>query len=225
MTFHRFLTQLTALTLLVVAVAGQAVLSPRGVQGAADLDAAAATSGIFVGRVEDSNALIGIVTNGNGVVAYICDNVEADWFRGQVVDGHAALTATGGAQLTIDFSTATPSGLVHLQDGLTLSFATETAEGVAGLYRAEATINGMPLVGGWIVLGEGNGRGIDTHPLPHIREDLATRVSDGATGAEQAGAGLKSLDLTTLTAMLPGGVPAPAQRLTPAQLVIEPDTD
>lgn len=223
MTLHRLLTPLTALALLVAAIAGGGAFPTRGVLAAPDLSAAAATSGIFVGRVQDSNALIGLVTNGDRVVAYVCDNVEADWFRGQVVDGRAVLTAAGGAQLTIDVSAATPSGTLHLQDGRGLSFTTEVADGMAGLYRAEATVGGAPLVGGWIVLSDGDGRGTDVHPLQTIRESLATRVRSDASGAEQAGAGLKTLDLTTMTAMLPGGVPAEARRLTPDG--ITPDDD
>jgi serine/threonine-protein kinase len=123
---------------------------------------ASTVSGSFAGRVDGSDAFIAVVVHANGeVTAYVCDGVAiSEWFKGSVDGSSLDLTNASGAHLTADLSADSIYGTFALAGGSALNFTTNAVTEPAGLYRAEDTIDGVAYVGGWIVLPDGEERGL-----------------------------------------------------------------
>jgi hypothetical protein len=121
----------------------------------------AAPAGSFVGRVDDSEAFVAVVTFGDGrALAYVCDSETiAEWFRGEVQRGQLDLASTAGARLQGMLGPDGWRGSFTAASGAAQTFAAEPASGDAGLYRAEATLAEANYVGGWILLPGGEQRG------------------------------------------------------------------
>ena len=82
----------------------------------------AAKSTTFVGRIGHSKALVGIVTRGDTVRAYVCDGRRTGvWFDGRSSDGAIDLQARG-AHLTADVGTGSVRGSVTLAGGQAMAF-------------------------------------------------------------------------------------------------------
>jgi hypothetical protein len=181
-----------------------------GIATAAPLAASDLAQGIpgsFVGTVSDLTnnvlePLIGIVTDGTAVMAYICggciggypqhltpgDDTEwwpdvecpglthSDWFRGQISGNAVELTGMSGAKLVIAFVGAGPSGVFQTADGRLLPFTTEPAAGDAGLYRSVETHGNAEFLVGAVALNDGDVRGIVqcTGACPTPRSTTAT---------------------------------------------------
>ena len=126
---------------------------------------AAVTSGSFVGQADGSESFVAIVTDGDKVMAYVCDSdTTATWFTAE------------GIRDTIDLMSADNVGLVAQRgEGDTLDGTLTQGAGsefsfsatrvdmdgtLGGLCRADPrVINGVTYVGGWIVLPDGTQRG------------------------------------------------------------------
>ena len=127
--------------------------------------AQAPAAGHYAGRVEGSNAFIGLVTNGEQVQAFFCDGtVEAapvlwGWFRGDLTGNAFDLTNEKGDRLAGEFSTNGANGTITLTDGTALNFQAEPVSQPAGVYRLEETIDGAASVTSWIILANGELRG------------------------------------------------------------------
>ncbi len=118
----------------------------------------------YVGRLADSEAFIGISTQNDDVLAYVCDGLGksvnvAQWFKGKMISNSVAITAGGGFNLNASVAGGDVTGTVTLKDGSKVAFTAGRAEFPAGFYRAEFTIADNSYVGGWIVLPNGEQRG------------------------------------------------------------------
>jgi hypothetical protein len=121
----------------------------------------APATGSFVGEIDGTTALVGLVSDGSRVRAYICDSQTiATWFSGTLRDGQAKLRSRDGRQtlaLSVDGN--------HAQGTLTIAgeehtFSADQAEGKAGIYRAGGnTPDGQRLQADWIMLADGTQRG------------------------------------------------------------------
>lgn len=125
----------------------------------------------LVGRVSDSDALIGLVTNGNRVLAYVCDSqYNAAWFRGEVSSvglGQALeLRSDNNARLRIETSAISTSVLesagVSVRGAVEFAgttferpFEVVPAVGNAGIFRGEAVNGDRIAVAGWLQDNEG----------------------------------------------------------------------
>jgi hypothetical protein len=115
------------------------------------------------------------------------------WFGGPVENGGFNMATESGIVVSGKLSENGATGSVRLVDGRALSFNAGPATGAAGLYRAEATINGVRHVGGWIVLPDGEQRGGvigGTTPLPG---GTLSNVSGPGTTTQVTIAGVGSL--------------------------------
>jgi hypothetical protein len=117
--------------------------------------------GVFVGRVEGTDASVALVTNGQRLSgAYLCSPNGAAWFRpATFADGTADLVTRSDETLgEASFAGEGASGTVDI-GGESHSFSAELATGKAGLYR---TASGKPeseggfSETGWIVLSNGS---------------------------------------------------------------------
>jgi hypothetical protein len=90
----------------------------------------------FAGAVEgEPGTLVGVVTEGDEVVAYVCDGVTGQWYSGTLEDdgGASTLTAIGeDGTLTVDVDDESVSGTV---DGD--AFSAPVAEGDGGIWFAD----------------------------------------------------------------------------------------
>ena len=122
-------------------------------------------TGNYVGQVEGSNAFIGLVTNGEQVMAFYCDGTtEAapvlwGWFNGELNGDAFDLTNEAGDRLSGAFESEGASGTITLADGTALTFQSAPVSQPSGLYRNVETTDGVETVSGWIVLTNGELRG------------------------------------------------------------------
>jgi len=122
-------------------------------------------TGSFAGRVEGSDAFIGLVRNGDQMMTYYCDGTAETtpvlwgWFRGELNGSAFDLTNENGDHLIGEFNADGASGTITLAGGSALNFLAEPVSQPAGLYRHQETVEGAEAVAGWIVLANGEVRG------------------------------------------------------------------
>ncbi len=118
---------------------------------------AALMKGEFVG---DASNLAGIAlsTNGQRVIAYVCDGTDkhislAEWFSGPVTNNGIDLTNAHGAHLVAALSAQAITGTVTLKDGRSAPFTARLLPHPGsdyGLFRSEQTMGGVRYLGGWM---------------------------------------------------------------------------
>lgn len=142
----------------------------------------------FVGKVDGTDAFIGIEQRGDVVKAYICDSKQiAVWMDGKAsgdtlsaAKGPVSMTGTvasGGQQVT---------GSVTMPDGTTHAFSADLATSPAGLYQAFAPEGGKVTRAGWVVLASGEQRGnAKTGTIVRPVEQLSTSTLTALLGKLQ----------------------------------------
>lgn len=128
----------------------------------------AAATRTYVGTAQGTAALVAVVVDGTGVLAYICDGVPANpvgtvpsvqaWFNGRS-DAKTVNVKQPAGQLQLRLTDAEMTGTVTLTDGREVPVAGRVVAGDAGLYRAEAEGSGSRAVAGWILAADGQQRG------------------------------------------------------------------
>jgi hypothetical protein len=149
----RKLRQWTALVLIVLSLT-------LGACGGAQPTPETMLSGAWVGKVDGTDAYIAIASNGEEVMAYICDGKTiTQWYRGQATTGGLDLAA-GSAKLQAQLTVDAANGSITLADGESFNFQATRAAGDAGLYRLEETVDDETWTAGWVVLNDGQLRGL-----------------------------------------------------------------
>jgi hypothetical protein len=175
---HSLIRSLALLVALAVPLAYGLVGAPSfGVTSTPALAQDSPTERTFVGRVERTDAFIGITTDGVTITAYVCDGEHrgiAEEFEGtaQETDGALWLTGEEGTVLRLDTdagglaalvaASGAIRGQVQRPDGSASSpFIAEAAVAPAGLYRADEAplLDGDRGDGWWIVLNTGEVQG------------------------------------------------------------------
>jgi hypothetical protein len=166
------LTIALALALALVAVACSGGRGPLG-----EREARSRIQPSFVGRVEGTEAFIGIgpAAEAAQVVAYLSDGdpgkvgrkgSTSEWFVGSGTEGQIDLTSRNGVRLQAKIEGDTAAGTLAFQGGRTLDFTAERAKGkAAGLYREEASVGDAAYLLGWVVLNDGRARGSSYPPF------------------------------------------------------------
>ena len=121
-------------------------------------------TGSFVGPTEGSESFVAIVTNGEQVMAYVCDGEStAEWFSGAVARNSIDLTSAGSIGLVAERGTGdTLDGTVTAGNGTESSFSAARVDldgSEGGLCRGILQVDGVTYTGGWIVLPDGRQRG------------------------------------------------------------------
>lgn len=116
----------------------------------------------YLSSINGSDAFIAVIQHTNGeVTAYVCDGTEiSEWFNGTANGSSMDLTNVAGARLTAEVQADSVPGSFTQSDGSAFDFTANTASEPAGLYRADLAYEGTEYVGGWIVLAEGEQRGL-----------------------------------------------------------------
>ncbi len=139
----------------------------------------------FVGRVAGTEAFVGIVTDGNWLIAYLCDGPHhelGDFYSGPVGearDGVLTLATEDSEDLLLVYidagslagvlrSGGNLDGEFLTPDRVSFSFTAEPARGPGAFYRMDETLpDGTEVEGGWVVLNTGEIRG-QFHPAPDV---------------------------------------------------------
>jgi hypothetical protein len=112
----------------------------------------------FVGETSNDDAFVGVVREGDHVMAYVTDGeVLGEWFLGEAGGDRPVMVSKNGARLEATVAGDTVTGTFTPPDGPSLPFTAAVARPPAGLYRSE---RGGQTVGGWIVLPDGRRRGV-----------------------------------------------------------------
>jgi hypothetical protein len=151
---------------------------------AAPTTAAPAPNVTYAGRVEGGGATIAIALKGGKAVAYLCDGrrIEA-WLQGTAANGQLSLTGAGGASLTATYGNGRAEGAVVARSRQ-WDFSVGTVTKPSGLYRATANVRNADIVGGWIVLANGEQAGVllvedEPEPAPQINTASNTVFVNG----------------------------------------------
>jgi len=141
----------------------------------------------FVGKVEGTEAFIGIRKRGDAVTAYLCDSKDlAVWMDGKVT-GEAVAAAKDPASLagTVAAGGKQITGTVKLPDGSTHNFSADLAAAPAGFYEAFAPDLDLTRAG-WVVLASGEQRGnAKTGTIVKPVAQLSTSTRTAALGGQQ----------------------------------------
>lgn len=133
--------------------------------------AAAGIPGSFVGAVPGTDAFVAITTKGGTALSYACDSKQvASWFKGPVTGNALDLTAANGDKLKATLSASGATGTLTMA-GKEFPFTAAPSAGDAGLFRAEQSVDGVNVVGGWIVNADGQQRGA-VHGQQDKRDDI-----------------------------------------------------
>ena len=126
---------------------------------------AASIQGDFVSLLPDGHTRLALSTDGQQMIAYASDGDDANpptfapWFVGSVSDNSVELdsTTSGSDRLVAQLTTTQDAtGTLTLKDGTShtliadLLSSADNAVG-SGLYRGQATFDGVPYLAGWIV--------------------------------------------------------------------------
>jgi hypothetical protein len=142
--------------------------------------------GVYTGRTDDDSSAVAITVRDDKAIAYVCDghNIES-WLRGDVkADGSLRLTGKGGASLDGKVKgTKEIRGTANVGSG-SYAFTIGKAKKSSGLYRANSTVAGAKIEGGWIVLPDGEQVGIlkrdgKPSPAPEIDPETGAVTVDG----------------------------------------------
>jgi hypothetical protein len=91
---------------------------------------------VAVGRIEDSDAVVALVRDGDGIVLYVCGGAATldDWTRW--FHGDAGTVVPGANGWTVEIDDSEPSGVVRDPEGEPHEFVATPVSGTAGLYTA-----------------------------------------------------------------------------------------
>ncbi|MFD5407961.1 hypothetical protein [Streptomyces griseorubiginosus] len=142
--------------------------------------------GVYTGRTDDDSSAVAITVRGDKAIAYVCDghNIES-WLQGAVQDdGSLRLTGKDGTSLNGRAEGAKAiRGTAKVGSG-SHPFTIKKTKKSSGLYRANSTVAGARIEGGWIVLPDGKQVGIlrrdgKPSPAPAIDPETGAVTVDG----------------------------------------------
>ncbi|MBE2253624.1 MAG: hypothetical protein IAE78_29110 [Myxococcus sp.] len=118
----------------------------------------AVPEGTWAGKTSDENTLVALVSGGGRVQVYFCDGQDDLWLRGTVSSPTARLDGDEGT-VSFDLFRERAFGELRRADGTSLAFDVPRDEGQP-LFRAEDSVGGDVVLGGWIRLPDGTQRGL-----------------------------------------------------------------
>lgn len=136
----------------------------------------------YLGAVNGTQTLLGIVQDGAQVRAYVCDGTPsrlatlAEWFAGQVRASQVQESSQDQqAQLTAQLTDQRASGTLRLASGRVYSFSILRVPATArvGVFEGTALIGGQRYQAGWLLMPDGEQRGAATYyPSSPVRGQI-----------------------------------------------------
>jgi len=116
----------------------------------------------YVARTDSGGAAVAISVHAGKAVAYLCNgHAVAAWLRGTAKAGKLELTGKNGARLDVSYRTGKATGSI-MADGTKYNFSAplvhrgSSGHRPPGLYEATATVHGVKIKAGWVVLPGGS---------------------------------------------------------------------
>ena len=116
----------------------------------------------YVGRAASGGAAVAISVHAGKAVAYMCNgHAVAAWLKGTAKAGKLELTGKNGARLDVSYRTGKATGSI-MADGTKYTFSAplvhrgSSGHRPPGLYEATATVHGVKIKAGWVVLPGGS---------------------------------------------------------------------
>jgi hypothetical protein len=160
----------------------------------------------YVARTVSGGAAVAISVHAGKAVAYMCNgHAVAAWLRGTAKAGKLELTGKNGARLDVTYRTGKATGSI-VADGTKYTFSAplvhrgSSGHRPPGLYEATATVHGVKIKAGWVVLPGGSQVGsVEYFADAAIAPTAQAPVLDLTTGTAQ-------YDGVTLVASLISGL-------------------
>jgi hypothetical protein len=160
----------------------------------------------YVARTNSGGAAVAISVHAGKAVAYMCNgHAVAAWLKGTAKAGKLELTGKNGARLDVSYRTGKATGSI-MADGTKYSFSAPLVHGGSsghrppGLYEATATVHGVKIKAGWVVLPGGSQVGsVEYFADADVTPTAQAPVLDLTTGTAQ-------YDGVTLVASLISGL-------------------
>jgi hypothetical protein len=116
----------------------------------------------YVARTDSGGGAVAISVHGGQAVAYMCNgHAVAAWLKGTAKAGKLELTGKNGARLDVSYRTGKATGSI-MADGTKYNFSAplvhrgSSGHRPPGLYEATATVHGVKIKAGWVVLPGGS---------------------------------------------------------------------
>jgi hypothetical protein len=116
----------------------------------------------YVARTASGGGAVAISVHAGKAVAYMCNgHAVAAWLRGTAKAGKLELTGKNGARLDVSYRTGKATGSI-MADGTKYAFSAplvhrgSSGHRPPGLYEATATVHGVKIKAGWVVLPGGS---------------------------------------------------------------------
>jgi hypothetical protein len=160
----------------------------------------------YVARTDSGGGAVAISVHGGQAVAYMCNgHAVAAWLKGTAKAGKLELTGKNGARLDVSYRTGKATGSI-MADGTKYHFSAplvhrgSSGHRPPGLYEATATVHGVKIKAGWVVLPGGSQVGsVEYFADSAIAPTAQAPVLDLTTGTAQ-------YDGVTLVASLISGL-------------------
>ncbi|HEX2745828.1 MAG TPA: hypothetical protein VHN16_15685 [Streptosporangiaceae bacterium] len=143
-------------------------------------------------RTDSGGAAVAISVHAGKAVAYMCNgHAVAAWLKGTAKAGKLELTGKNGARLDVSYRTGKATGSI-MADGTKYTFSAPLVHRVSsghrppGLYEATATVHGVKIKAGWVVLPGGSQVGsVEYFADSAIAPTAQAPVLDLTTGTAQ----------------------------------------
>jgi hypothetical protein len=116
----------------------------------------------YVARTDSGGGAVAISVHAGKAVAYMCNgHAVAAWLKGTAKAGKLELTGKNGARLDVSYRTGKATGSL-MADGTKYTFSAplvhrgSSGHRPPGLYEATATVHGVKIKAGWVVLPGGS---------------------------------------------------------------------
>jgi hypothetical protein len=160
----------------------------------------------YVARTDSGGGAVAISVHAGKAVAYMCNgHAVAAWLRGTAKAGKLELTGKNGARLDVSYRTGKATGSI-MADGTKYTFSAplvhrgSSGHRPPGLYEATATVHGVKIKAGWVVLPGGSQVGsVEYFADSDVAPTAQAPVLDLTTGTAQ-------YDGVTLVASLISGL-------------------
>jgi hypothetical protein len=146
----------------------------------------------YVARTDSGGAAVAISVHAGKAVAYMCNgHAVAAWLRGTAKAGKLELTGKNGARLDVSYRTGKATGFI-MADGTKYTFSAplvhrgSSGHRPPGLYEATATVHGVKIKAGWVVLPGGSQVGsVEYFADADVAPTAQAPVLDLTTGTAQ----------------------------------------
>jgi hypothetical protein len=160
----------------------------------------------YVARTDSGGGAVAISVHAGKAVAYMCNgHAVAAWLKGTAKAGKLELTGKNGARLDVSYRTGKATGSL-MADGHKYNFSAplvhrgSSGHRPPGLYEATATVHGVKIKAGWVVLPGGSQVGsVEYFADSDVAPTAQAPVLDLTTGTAQ-------YDGVTLVASLISGL-------------------